>query len=69
MPQFLDSAEPTPVSPIATAAVLPSTGLIVSAFEATVFSELTHCAWLYPCRCHTPDVTIDSVRLGASVPR
>jgi hypothetical protein len=68
MPQFLDSAEPTTLSPIATVDVLPSTGLIASAFGSTVFSELTHCAWLYPCRYHTPDVTINSVRLGASVP-
>lgn len=67
MPQFLDSAEPPSVSPIATAAVLPSAGLTASAFGWTVFSELTGCAWLYPCRCHTPDVTIDSVRLRASV--
>jgi hypothetical protein len=67
MPQFLDSAEPPAVSPIATAAVLPSTGSMVSAFERTVFSELASCAWLYPCRYYTPDVTIDSVRLRASV--
>ena len=68
MPQFLDSAEPPAVSPVATAAVLPSAGLTASAFGSTVFSELTHCAWLYPCRYHTPDVAIDSVRLRASVP-
>lgn len=68
MLQFLDSAEPSAVSPVATTAVLPSTGLIVSAFGLTVFSELTCCAWLYPCRYHTLDVTVASVRLGASVP-
>ena len=67
MPQFLDSAEPPASSPVTDATVLPSTGSRVSAFGLTVLSELTHCAWLYPCRYHTPDVTIDGVRLRASV--
>ena len=68
MPQLLDSAEPDSVSPVATATVLPSTASTVSAFGLTLFSELTHCAWLYPCRYHTQRVATISVRLRASVP-
>jgi hypothetical protein len=47
--------------------MLPSTGSTVSAHGITVISELNPRAWVYPCRYHTHDVTIVSVRLRAGV--
>jgi len=67
MLQVFDSAESATVLPIATAAILPSTGYTVSALEKNQISELNIWAWVYPCRYYTHDVTIVSVRLRASV--